>query len=242
MLQKLENLYLAILRFVVILISGILLVAVVIFAPIAFQAIQSAPIPKEVTPQVSGKELIKDITAKPGVATNQTTKVNQGEVLTDPNMVYYERIATAIINFYEKCTHGSSTGNKKNIIEFVKNRAEQQRDPKLVSAFVKNLDESIVVMLQDEAVINTARSTLVDDVLGKALTAFTEEFNSQIEKVNAENAAKQVEYSQKKAAGIQSLYIAAAAFGAFLIIVFLSVIIRIERNLRHLENKPSVVA
>jgi hypothetical protein len=76
------------------------------------------------------------------------------------------------------------------------------------------------------------------DVINNALNLFTQKFHEQIQKENAEFAAKKEEYIAKKAEGMQSLYVAAGAFTAFLMIVFLSIIIRIERNLRHLENRP----
>ncbi len=41
---------------------------------------------------------------------------------------------------------------------------------------------------------------------------------------------------QDKADAARNLYFALAAFGLFLLIVFLSIFIRIERNLRHLEQ------
>jgi hypothetical protein len=55
--------------------------------------------------------------------------------------------------------------------------------------------------------------------------------------VTAENSRRQQEYVDKKTDGMQSLYIAAGAFGAFLMIAFLSIIIKIERDVRHLETR-----
>jgi len=76
------------------------------------------------------------------------------------------------------------------------------------------------------------------DVINKAFNVFTQKFNEKIMEENKRFRAKQEEYIIKKSEGIQSLYIAACSFAGFLIIAFLSIIIRIERSLRHLENRP----
>ena len=73
----------------------------------------------------------------------------------------------------------------------------------------------------------------------RIVDAFSKLFDEQIQKANIENAAAQREYVEKKAAGMQSIYLAGGAFGAFLMIVFLSIAIRIERNLRHLEIRST---
>lgn len=237
MLQKLENTYLAILRFVVILVAGILLVAVGIFSLNSFKAIQSEPVAKETTPMVSEQELIKGVTAKLSAATNDSHEVNQDKKMADSNMVFYERASIAIVTFVTKHSNGADSADKFQVIEIIKRRAEQQDNPKLVSAYAKNFAESIEKTLTDQSIINVARSTSTLEVVNKALNIFTQAFESQIKKSNTERAAIHQEYLERKADGMQSLYAAAIAFGTFLLIVFLSIIIKIERNMRPLENK-----
>jgi hypothetical protein len=240
MLQKLENAYLAILRFVVIAVAGVLLVAALILGINSFKAVQLEPMAKEITPQVSEQELIQGITKKPTVPQPQSEShnVDENTKKIDPNAAFYERASNAISTFVTKYSGGTESVDKAQVVEIIKKRAESLNDPKLVSAFAKGFADSIEKTLIDPSVIKIAQTTSPVDVVNEALSLFTQKFHEQIEKANAEFAVKQQEYIEKKAEGIQSLYFAAGTFVAFLMVVFLSVIIRIERNLRHLENRP----
>lgn len=237
MLQKLENAYLAILRFVIIAVAGLLLVVVLILGFNSFKAIQFEPEEKDITPQVTEQELIQGITKK---ATPQSGKANSAvssNKESDPNLVSYERAANAIANFVEKYSEGNESVEKQQIVAITKQRAESIGDTKLTNQFALGFADTIEKTLADQSVIKQGQNTSTLDVVNKALGIFTQKFNEQIQKEKASFAAKQQEYMNKKADGIQSLYIAAGAFTAFLMIVFLSIIIRIERNLRHLEGK-----
>lgn len=58
------------------------------------------------------------------------------------------------------------------------------------------------------------------------------QFADIVDKHNAEIEQKKQEYASAKESGTQELYIAAGSFGAFLLVVFIFIIIKIERNLR----------
>lgn len=240
MLQKLENAYLAILRFLVIAVASVLLIAVVILGFNSFKAFQFEPVTKEITPQVSEQELIKGITQKPTSQAIEHFEGNNDTQATDWNMIFYERAATVIITFVSSHPNKEENVEKTDIIKIIKERANSLDDPKLVVAFARGFAESIEKTLRDKSVNNTAQTTSPVDVVNKALDIFTEKFNEQIAKGNDEYIAKQRKFVEGKAEGMQSLYVASGAFVAFLMIVFLSIIIRIERNLRHLENKPAI--
>jgi hypothetical protein len=244
MLEKLENAYLAILRFVVIAIAGILLVVALILGINSFIAFQFEPIAKEITPQVSEQELIQGITKKPDEPQPQSefNKVDGNTKKIDPNAAFYERASNAISTFVTKYSGGAQSVDKAQVIEILKKTAESLKDPKLVNAFAKGFADSIEKTLIDPSVIKMAQTTSPLDIVKQALKLFTQKFHEQIEKANKEFAVKQKEYAEKKAVGIQSLYFAGGAFFAFLMVVFLSVIIRIERNLRNLEKWSEVAA
>ena len=237
MLQKLENAYLAILRFVIIAVAGVLLVSVVILGFNSFKAIQSEPVPEKVTPQVTDQEIIKAITEKPAAQARQSAKPKDDAPTADSNMPSYERAANAIFDFVSKYSGGTESVEKGQIIEITKAKAEALDDPSLTAAYAKGFADSIEKTLADPSVIKSAQSTSTLEVVNKALNIFTSKFNAQIKKAEIAHTEKQRQYLDKKAERMQSLYIAAGAFASFLMIVFLSVIIRIERNLRHLENK-----
>ena len=197
---------------------------------------------KEIAPLVSEQELIKGISKK---SASPKSEPNQsgGETKTiDSNAAFYERSANAIATFVAKYSGGAESVEKGQVVNITKNRAESLGDPKLVTAFAKGFADAIEKTLADPSVIKMAQTTSALDVINTALNIFTQNFSKQIEEENAKFATKQQEYIEKKAEGMQSLYVAAGAFVSFLMIVFLSIIIRIERNLRHLENKPVVTA
>ncbi len=240
MLQKLENAYLAILRFVVIFVAGILLVAVVILGFNSLKAIM--PEPKiELTPKVSEEDIIKGIINPTGIAQNQTpsaaNEIKQEQ--TDNNLAAYDRAATTIVQFVQNNTGGKLILEKSRVIAFIKESAnkEAQGNPKLVTTFATNFADSIEKTLKDKSVIEAAKKSTPGSVVEKAFYIYTVNFKQQIENQNNENQIKQQDYLLNKSKGIASLQIAAGAFGAFLLIVFLSVIIKIERNLRPAENK-----
>jgi hypothetical protein len=105
------------------------------------------------------------------------------------------------------------------------------------TAYAKGFSESVDKVLSDKAIESLAKNSSGIDVVNQLLNTFTEAFNAQIEEEQEKiNTAKQ-EHMQAKAESSSNLYIAAGCFGMFLLIVFLSIFIKIERNLRNLEVK-----
>ncbi|WP_432722670.1 hypothetical protein R0381_001540 [Jeongeupia wiesaeckerbachi] len=242
MLQKLENAYLAILRFVVIAVAGLLLIMVVILGLNSLKALQSEPAATETTHVVSEQDLIQSITAKPGVQQQQAPKASNDMAAKDPNAVFYERAATAMTNFIKSLDKNAQNIDNAEFIAYAKQTAESLGEPKLTAEYAKNFADAMEKTLKDPSVIKVAQTTSVQHVIQKVVGDFFQQFKANVEQEKAQRATKQQEYLVKKAEGMQSLYIAAGAFASFLMIVFLSVIIRIERNLRNLEKRPEVAA
>ena len=71
---------------------------------------------------------------------------------------------------------------------------------------------------------------IVNDVLGTYVRLFAE----KIEKKAQEKAQAELDEVTRKATAMTQIYIAGAAFGAFLLLVFISIVVKIERNLRAL--------
>lgn len=236
MLQKLENAYLTILRVVVILSAGGLLAGVAFFGLSSFQALSPQPEPQAPSPQVTAPRLIERITpAKPVVGDDLPPTQAAAEV--DPHRAHHEKAAAAILRFVAR--HGSEVSlDKADVVRVVRNLAQEQDSPELVAAFARNLAETLEKTLADPAMAKLAADTPALDLVNSALDEFKAEFKAQIEAQEADDAERLREHQQRKAEGQQSLYMAGGAFGAFLLIVFLSIFIRIERNLRHLEARP----
>ena len=245
MLQKLENIYLNILRFVVILVASILLVVVAFTGINALLAMRLEPVPKDIVPKVPAQSLVDELThseaastlGKPATTLQPTPKV-------DTNQAYYERAAKAIGQFIEKGSQGQEKADLQQITQIVKSRAEGQDDEKLTAAHAREFAETMEKTFSNDAVLQRARRSSPIEVANQALNLFTEKFHHDVLQAKGEQSQKQLEYQQKKAEGIQSLYMALGTFATFLSIVFLSLVIRIERNLRYLApvkaDKPVV--
>ncbi len=239
MLQKLENLYLSILRFVVILAAGLLLVAVLALGLSSLRALQSAPTEALLVPKVNDDSLKKAILKKDGSTEALAPGAQPSGAAADPNQALFDRGAAAIVAFVTTSqTGGADVPDKARIASVLKKRADDLEDPKLAGAYAKNLTESVERLLKDPAIVALSKQEDSFDTVNRVLDTFAEQFQEQI-KVNAKaNQAKQQEHMEQRMEAQQSLYMAGAAFAGFLMIVFLSIIIRIERNLRHLE-RPS---
>ncbi|MGZ8226582.1 MAG: hypothetical protein ACXWT3_08105 [Methylococcaceae bacterium] len=111
------------------------------------------------------------------------------------------------------------------------------------SAYFKSLNEFSTELLnkvaEQKALVSTAQSAgkeakeipgFID--IDAALKWHLAQFSEIVERNNAEIAQKQQELVLTKESGTQELYIAAGSFGAFLLVVFIFIIIKIERNLR----------
>lgn len=240
MLKRLENIYLAILRFVVIIASGLLLVAVILSGIAAIKGFTEPNIDELAPPKVNSDELIKDITeqnAEPVPPQVRKQGPDQSKESADPNLAYYEAAALKIANFISIHSNRKENVDKEQIINIIKNRAESY-DPsdELTAAFAKEFSEATDKVLSDKAVEDFAKKSSTIDVVNKLLNLFTEEFAIQVQAERERIKAAHQEHMMDEEGALESLYISAGSFGAFLIIVFLSIFIKIERNLRHLEK------
>lgn len=235
MLQKLENLYLAILRFVVILVAGLLLAAVIMFGLASFRALQSPPQNMPAKPLVSDAA-VKKAVLEIGQSIDSTPSVSSPEETLDPEQQFYDRASVAIADFVTANAVGEETVDAEQVANILKDRADKYSKQGLTGAFAKNFAESVERLLKDPAIVAFAQKSSSLKTVNHILGVFVEQFNEQIEKTNAENMERQREHLEMQANGQQNIYMAAGSFGAFLMIVFLSIIIRIERNLRHLEK------
>ena len=253
-LQKLETSYLAILRFVVILISGLLLVATLILSATALINFQGDATPgqhiqNDMPDQIIDEHVKLGKSGEPSA--NSAAKAAQSPV--DPNQAEYKRAVNLIVPFVQKYGRGEEI-SEENIIKYMDERAKSQPTPELAKAFASGLPKTLEKVLSDKKIIElVSRPTWyapepgnnipqMDATVGQSsiwvvvttINRYFEEFNRQAEQAIVEQATR-------KERATQSLYIAAATFGAFLLLALLSIIVRVERNLRplaHLADKP----
>lgn len=230
MLQRLENFYLAILRFVVIAVAGVLLVAVVVLGFRATGALRSEPEPTKVVPAVTHVDLKQAVLNSSSESSGGSDTA--GNAAGDPNQMLYDRVGNSIKHFFDKHFAGQYNVEPAGLANFVKGRADNYEEADIRSAYAKSLAENIDKMLADKDVIAYAQSNEPGPTVDRVVNSFTEAFDREIASANAKNEEQHAAYLVGKAEAQQSLYMAIGAFAIFLSIVFLSIIIRIERNLR----------
>lgn len=235
MLQKLENFYLAILRFVVLLVAGLLLVAVVILAIRSTASLNSAPVPVNEMPQVAQATVKNDVLATAVNTPDQSVTANP-KTAQDPNKVYYAQAAASILNFFNSNFPGQYNLDPQKVANIIKEQTDTFDTDDLKAAYANGIATNISSVLADPAIVEFAKSHKPGDVVEGVIDSFTREFNQQVKDTQAKNDAAQAKYLAEQHAARQGLYAAAAGFGIFLLIVFLSIVIRIERNLRP-ENR-----
>jgi predicted RNase H-like nuclease (RuvC/YqgF family) len=121
------------------------------------------------------------------------------------------------------------------LVDNIRKMAESKGSNELTLAYATELSLAVNQIFSDKKIEEIAINSDPLDFVGKFFVTFTEEFDRQVQAEQDRVHKEQQEYIQTKAKSINNLYIAAASFGIFIIVVFLSIFIKIERNLRCLE-------
>ena len=252
-LQKLETSYLAILRFVVILISGLLLIAALYLSLSALVNMRDGAKPGEINPKVAPDQIVTDITrTQPNPAVHPAKPdAPAPQPPVDPNHANYERAASIIVSFMNKYGRGAEA-SKESVTNVVKTRVEAQYTPALVKVCAAGLPGVLERVLSDKKVIELVRrpiwSESSDDLfqhdlavgrppvwmVNMTLEHYFTTFNQQVDQALAKEEAERAEEAIRKQNAMQSLYMAGGVFGAFLLLALLAIIVRVERNLRPL--------
>lgn len=237
MLQKLEDFYLATLRFFVLLAATLLLLAVAILGFKSLGAMKKEPIPTNQTPTVdlaAVKSSVMATTMEGAPVGSPATTPSNG-----PNDAYYRATATSIKTFFDTLFPGQYDIDIERVAGIIRERAESDRSAEMAALFAKELASKSGSILGDKELIAYSQKRSPGEVVESVLNAFGEEFDRQVQSIEAEKTAAIEAYQLKKASALQSLLFAAYAFGVFLMIVFLSIIVRIERNLRPRRQVPN---
>lgn len=237
MLQKLEDFYLAILRFVVIVGAGILLVAVALLAVRSFGVMGSPPEPVAAAPAVSAEEVKRSVLASTASASlaDAGSPRPSGDA-SDPDYSEHLETAKAIKNYLDASFPGQFELTAEMLVELVSEQSGDYDSAALRSAHARGLAESIAPLLADDELIAFGREHGPGEALDRVLSAFKSEFDRQVEATNRANEAAHSAFLDQQAEAQRNLYLAVSGFGIFLLVVFLSIIIRIERNLRPRES------
>ncbi|AXE33611.1 hypothetical protein [Chromobacterium phragmitis] len=235
MLQKLENAYLAILRFVTLLVAGALLIAAVVMAINSLRGGANEPEQAKLEPKVSAEQILQAIS--PEAPPNKDAAKKEPET-ADPLAHDYQRTAKAISRFIDKTHPGLGPLDQDSLLGALHSRSEALKKPEHAPAFVKGMADTMEKLFAAPAAAKAVKAQDPFDFINGALDHYTEQFENQADAIEVKNAERIANYQQEQADSAKNLYFAAACFGAFLLIVFQSIIIRIERNLRCLERLP----
>lgn len=235
-LQRIENFYLAILRWVILLVASVLLAGVVFFGLASFQALTHEPEMKQALPAVSSQTLKTRMLASAPRSAELADPARPAR-RDDPLQAEYLRAAEAIATFVTRQTNGQQSANKEVIAGIIQRKALKY--PSSVrAAFAKSFADSAEKLMADLEIQARFAQDRFSVAIDKMFDEFQASFDAELEAVQAENQERTQAYLARKADGLQSLYLAAGGLAAFLMIVFLSIVLRIERSLRNLERLP----
>lgn len=232
MLQKLEEFYLGTLRFVVILAATLLLVAMAVMGMKAAPLTQEQPQPSAATPSVSISTLKSAVIEAPLTGGDDNVASQEPSATPEANHAYYLQVGQAIHAYLDRVYPGRYDVDNESLAKFVKAKVDGDRTDERQALLARELAKAVPGLLADPAVNSYGRDRDPDPILSKTFEAFTAEFDRQVAEVDARNQAVAEKYLADQAESRRNLLFAAYAFGVFLLIVFLSIIIRIERNLR----------
>lgn len=266
-LKRVEELYLEVLRFIIIAAASLLLLAAVVFGVLAASNYSQTShggehAPANVNPADVTEGVLASKTDKKPADNNAPRQVGEEGNASDPNVPTYERLAKVIVEFVSKNGRGVETLQKESVIEVTKRKTHQYEDPTVAKEFVDGLAVAMEKTLSDPKVLKlfepmpappaakpaVAETEVVElpvpvapllrespiEIVNATLSTYIRLFNEKLkerERAKDEAAATEV---QKKAVAMTQLTIAGATFGAFLFLVFISIVVKIERNLRTL--------
>lgn len=256
MLQKLENAYLSILRFTVILIAGLLLMCAAFFTMNGLPAIMAAPTANIETPQITADEIIARMPADKQKKTSElspsatATKAGKSESADE---VHLEKIISIILKFVREKANGTVELDASFVKEVIRNSAKEQDSPELATAYLKILSDIIEPTLYSPKVktmlqtptSNQAADTQAADpneqnavvrVINKLLSQYRDNFEASLNEQRKKNAAAIERHAKAQANALISLYAAFGSFATFMLVVFMSIFIKIERNLRPIAS------
>lgn len=259
--NKLENAYLGILRHVILVVATLSLVVVVIAGGMMLKAVFSSPpkAPEKVKFEDKGRDLKKGFTVddfKKGDQQKAEKKVEDGQERQGktPASPKDNSFATSVRNniskiadnfiAYEKAVNNNELNKEKlqNFLLSAPVRTGVRQEKPVVAFYFETLNElsgDLAKQAPEIAELPIEKRIVSDRLLdwhaaqvNKAVEA-VDEANAQR---NAEFQKKQEAYMEKKTLTFTYASVAGGAFVLFLAIIMLSIMVKIERNLRPLQQ------
>jgi len=259
--NKLENAYLGILRYVILVVATLSLIVVVIAAGMMLKAVLSSP-PKA-PEKVKFEDKVRDL--KKGFTVDDFKKDDQqkaekkvedeqegpGKAPTSPKDDSFvtsvrNNVSKIADNFiaYEKAVNNNELNKERlqNVLLNAPGRTGVRQEKSIVAFYFETLSvlsTDLARQAPEFAKLPVEKRIISDRLLdwhaaqvNKAVEA-VDEANAQR---NAEFQKKQETYIEKKTLIFKYACVAGGAFFLFLIIIMLSIMVKIERNLRPLQQ------
>ena len=243
-ITKLENSYLAILRFVVIVGAGLLLIVSIIMAAGSF-ALFTGPAAEDTTPAAVDAGAVIQQTVDKSKPNEKRSADKPPKQQRNPSNTSDKvaKIGKLVEGFVSNHSAGRETIDQERLARFI-NQMAKERSPESLDSFLLGLEMTLekaftdpqVIALAtaapqqngaDEAIQGSAIKVSVDLIQGYSVLFI----KAQEEKRSKEQERLAKAEESKAVAKLRATY-AAGTFGAFLLVVFLSIIVKIERNLR----------
>jgi hypothetical protein len=195
--------------------------------------------------------MIDLLTNKEPTASAQKAVKSQGGPEIDEQLV--TKVAEALSKFVSEQSAGSVSLKTEKVREIIRSDAQSQSTAQLKAEYLIALAATVEKALTHPSVLSLIKSPpaaglastetaaasekqhpavrLVVDLLGK----FNQSFNAAVEAQARETQQARLDQEKAKGGAVTSFYTAGASFCAFLLIVFLSVFLKVERNLRSLS-------
>ena len=265
-IQKLENSYLGILRVVVIAASSLLLIAAIALGGWSIKGVLPTAEPKIETVSVDPRDVLEQVAPeekKVAQADEQSAFNNAGvNAANAAQQAAYEKIYTMAATFIGKFGGNVQTLNKNGFFKYLDTKLNQYDSEEIKAQYLSGLtgvmDSSFkslrvtAIAGSPMAVLSQEQSgetdglepanPLINDkpinMVGSVINSYTMLFGKKIAAAKEKQEELAAEIQNEKATAMMRLYVAAGLFGFFLLVVFLSIVIKIERNLRELAGKP----
>ncbi|MBA3979838.1 MAG: hypothetical protein C0462_04465 [Alcanivorax sp.] len=156
-------------------------------------------------------------------------------MVPDPNQKHYAHTAARISKFVKTVSDGAENVDEALAENIIRERANTYGSDELISSYAEELSKSISRAVMNTSIITAARNTSAIDVINHILSVFTEEFDRELQAEHQRFSEEQAAHLEARSDATNTMYLAGVCFGLFLLIVFLSIFIKIERNLRHLQ-------
>lgn len=257
--NKLENAYLSILRYVILAVATLSLIVVVIAAGMMLRAALSSP-PKA-PEKVAFEDLAKGL--KKGFTVDEFKKDNllkakeappqeqEGTPAEKPKDDQFRSLIRSNISkiadnilAYQKAVYNIDL-NKERVQNILLNYPENTgvRLEKSIFSFyfetLLALSDNLTKQAPEIAKLPEAKKINIDNLLkwhSKQVTKAVEAVDEVNTQRNEEFQKKQEAYLERKTLTFTYVCAAGGAFGLFLIVIMLSIMVKIERNLRPLEQ------